>query len=83
MYIVTRYDVKNDTESVWDVVETKENLQIYMEDLIATNPKLKWHQPIPNNPPQIGHTLSILHNADEEYMIQRYEYVTKPSKMNS
>jgi hypothetical protein len=79
MYIITRYDVKKDTDTVWDVVETKENLQAYMEELITVNPKLKWYQQIPNTTPHIGHTVIILHNTEEEYMFQRYEYVTKPS----
>lgn len=78
MFVIKYFNSKNENEYIYDVVENYETLVIYFEQLTRKNPSLKMVQPIPPNP-HIGYLIPILHSDEDEYYIERYEYVTKPS----
>jgi hypothetical protein len=80
MFVVKYFNSKTEDEYICDVVENYENLVMYFNTFMKSNPSFKMVQTIPKNP-HIGNTIPILHNgAGVEYYIEHYEFVTAPSK---
>jgi hypothetical protein len=78
MYIIYRYDKRNSTELLWDVVETRDDLIHYFNKFIELDTSLKYIQSIPHNP-RIAHSIPILENNKYEYIISLYNYVKEPT----
>jgi hypothetical protein len=78
MFVIFRYDVKNDFEGIVDIVENYNVLVNYIQELTIKYPTLKSIQYPPANP-HIGYTIPLLRNDDFEFWIQRHEFVSNPT----
>lgn len=78
MYVIKKYNQATENEFIFDVVETREILCHYVEQLIVTDPALKRVQEIPYHQ-KVGYTITILEKPGIEYAIEYYEFVSKPS----
>ncbi len=77
MFVIFRYDIKNDSESIYDIVENYDILIGYIQELIIKYPELKSIQNPPLNP-HIGYTIPLLRSDEYEFWVQRHMFVTKP-----
>lgn len=75
-----------DETSIIDIVEKFEQLKLYFDKIIEKNNNFKYIQEEIPNDSEIGLMIPILKGIDKdsgylyEYFIQRYEFVTIPSK---
>jgi|LakMenEpi03Aug12_release.lakeMendotaPanAssembly.Ray.scaffolds.fasta_scaffold2766293_1 hypothetical protein len=78
MFVIFRYDIKNDTEFIYNIVENHDILVSYIQELMTKYSDLKSIQNPPHNP-HIGYTIPLLRNEEFEFWVQRHEFVTKPT----
>jgi hypothetical protein len=79
MYIITRYDVKEDVEKIVDVVSTFEDLSVYITELLKQTPDLVLR---PDTIPaftRVGILTPFASNATVQYYFSRFNFVSKPS----
>ena len=79
MYVIKKYIHATENEFIFDVVETREILCYYVEQLMAVDVELKKIQEIPHHQ-EVGYTITILEKSGIEYAIEYYEFVSKPSR---
>ncbi len=70
MFVVIHYDIKRDSDSIYDVVENHDALVSYIQTLMAKDHTLKAVQPPPCNP-HIGSIVPLLRNDVREFWVQR------------
>lgn len=79
MYIITRYDVRDDMEKIVDVVSTFEDLSVYITELIRQTPSLVLR---PDTIPaftRVGVLTPFASNAEVQYYFSRFNFVSRPS----
>ena len=79
MYIITRYDVKDDVEKIVDVVGSFEDLGAYITELMRQTPSLVLR---PDTIPaftRVGVLTPFASNDAVQYYFSRFNVVSKPS----
>lgn len=82
MFVIKYINSKTRTEYICDVVENYDILVTYFKKLMELNSSLKMYQPIPKNS-YIGDLIPILESEEDEYCIERYEFVSSPQDNSS
>ena len=79
MYIITQYNVKDDTERVVDVVGTFEDLGCYITELLKLYPDLVLRSDTIPAFTRVGVLTPFASNSAVQYYFSRFDVVSRPS----
>lgn len=78
MYVIIRFNVRDDVEHIVDLVNSFEDLTNYCDVLTRNDPTLKRVQPL-IQVTRAGRCVPMAFNKKYEYYIQYHPVVTEPS----